>query len=61
MRVDLAGHWLLPDTPLALTVLATAAAPLTRDDFIIKDVGSVHRPANVVGRLGVGLMLELDR
>jgi hypothetical protein len=60
-RFDLMGHWALADTAVALELLVTAAAPFTRDDFIVKDIGSVHRPANVVGRLGVGLSLSTDR
>ncbi len=60
-RFDIAGRWALPDTALAIELLVTAAAPVTRDDFVVKDIGSVHRPANVVGRLGVGLSLSIDR
>jgi hypothetical protein len=60
-RFDLMGHWALPDTALALELLVTAAAPLTRDDFVVKDIGTVHRPANVVGRLGVGLSVSTNR
>jgi hypothetical protein len=60
-RFDLMGRWALPDTALAIELLVTAAAPFTRDDFVVKDIGSVHRPANVVGRLGLGLSLSTDR
>jgi hypothetical protein len=54
-RLDLAARKLLPGVPLALELGFSAAAPLLRDDFILKDIGTVHRPANVVGRAGLGL------
>lgn len=60
-RLDLAARWVVGDTPLALDLLVTAAAPLSRDEFILKDLGSVHRPASVIGRAGVGLTLFVDR
>jgi len=59
-RFDVAGRWALSETALALELLVTAAAPLTRDDFVVEDLGSVHRPANVVGRLGLGLSVSTD-
>ena len=54
-RLDLTARKTLPGLPLALELDFTAAAPLLRDDFILKDIGTVHRPANVVGRAGLGL------
>jgi hypothetical protein len=54
-RLDLTARKPLPGVPLALELGFTAAAPLLRDDFILKDIGTVHRPANVVGRAGLGL------
>lgn len=60
-RLDLQGRWAVPDTALAIELLVTAAAPFTRDDFIVKDLGSIHRPANVVGRFGVGVSLSIGR
>lgn len=59
-RFDVAGRWALSETALALEMLVTAAAPLTRDDFVVEGLGSVHRPANVVGRLGLGLSVSTD-
>jgi hypothetical protein len=60
-RLDLAGRWAVADSSLGVELLATLAAPLTRDDFVVENAGSVHRPANVVGRLGVGLSWSFDR
>ncbi len=60
-RADLALRWALPLRSLALELALTAAAPLTRDEFVLQGIGSVHRPANVVGRAGLGLRWELDQ
>jgi hypothetical protein len=60
-RFDVASRWVVPDTAVALELLVTAEAPFTRDDFILKGIGRVHRPANVIGRLGLGVSLAIDR
>jgi len=54
-RLDLGALWPLPALPLAVELRFTAAAPLLRDEFVLKDIGTVHRPANVVGRASLGL------
>jgi hypothetical protein len=59
-RLDLGLRWPVPGTRLALEGLVTALAPFTRDDFILKDLGTVHRPASVLGRLGVGVSVAID-
>ncbi len=59
-RLELAARLALAETPLALELLVTALAPLTRDEFILKDLGTVHRPASVVARLGLGLSVDLN-
>jgi len=59
-RVDVFARWRLEKTPLAIEGLVTVAAPLRRDDFVLQDIGSVHRPESVLGRAGVGLSLFLD-
>lgn len=59
-RVELATRLALGQTPLALELLATALAPITRDQFILKDLGEIHRPASVIGRLGLGLTLTAN-
>ncbi len=59
-RLDLSGRWVLLESGLGVELLVSAAAPLTRDEFVLKDIGSVYRPANVVGRAGLGLSWNLD-
>lgn len=54
-RLDVAVRWALSDSALSLELLATALAPLRRDEFILKDIGDVHRPQNVIARAQVGL------
>jgi hypothetical protein len=41
-------------TPVRLFTQLTAAAPLNRDDFYLRDWGTVHRPPVVTGRLALG-------
>jgi len=59
-RVELAARLALPETLLALEMLVTALAPFTRDEFILKDLGEVYRPASLVGRLGLGLSIAVE-
>ena len=54
-RLDAELRWPLPGRALSIHVLLTAAAPLQRDEFILKDIGSVHRTANVIARAGLGI------
>jgi hypothetical protein len=59
-RVELAARLALFQSPLALELLVTALAPFTRDEFFLKNIGEVHRPASVIGRLGLGLTVAID-
>jgi hypothetical protein len=59
-RFELAARLALAKTPLALEMLFTALAPFTRDEFILKDLGEVYRPASIVGRLGLGLSVAVE-
>jgi hypothetical protein len=54
-RLDVAARWAVPDSALSLEVLGTALVPLRRDEFILRDIGSVHHAQNVVARAGVGV------
>jgi hypothetical protein len=54
-RLDVATRWAFSGGPLSLELLVTALAPLRRDEFILKDIGSVHSPPNVIARAQVGL------
>lgn len=59
-RFDAAARWMLPHTAFALEALVTAAAPLSRDEFVLRDIGRVHRPESVLGRAALGLCLFID-
>ena len=54
-RVDLGLGWAIEDSPLRLLGQLTAATPLQRDDFYLRDLGTVHRAPAVVGRLAIGV------
>jgi hypothetical protein len=58
-RGDVAAHWQLGAGGPALELLLTVAAPLGQNDFVLRDIGRVHRPSSVVGRASVGLWFEL--
>lgn len=59
-RFDAIARWLVPQTSLALEALVTAAAPLSRDEFVLSGLGSVHRPESVVGRAALGVSFFID-
>lgn len=54
-RADVGLSWTLSHTRLRLDALLTLAMPLARDDFVLRELGSVHRPPNVVGRVALGM------
>ncbi|MEY4545737.1 MAG: hypothetical protein RL685_1932 [Pseudomonadota bacterium] len=54
-RIDLDAEWLVPGSPLRLGLLFSVLVPFSRDEFILKDIGAVHQPTNVVARAGLGL------
>jgi hypothetical protein len=58
-RADVAARWTLPVEALAIELVLTAAAPLSREEFVLRDIGSVHQPANVIARASLGLRVEL--
>jgi hypothetical protein len=59
-RIDLGVAWRVTGSSLALGALASAVAPLLRDDFVLETSVPVHRAASVVGRLSFGVVLHLD-
>lgn len=59
-RLDVAARWPVPGTPVGLELSVAGVVPFTRDEFILKDLGTVHRPASVIGRLGLGVSLAVD-
>lgn len=58
--VQVGASWAVPDTTLRLTAALTAAAPLNRDEFALRDLGTVHQPPSVVARLSVGVGVGFD-
>ena len=54
-RVDAGLAWTIDGGPLRPFGQLTIAAPLERDDFYLRDLGSVHRAPAVVGRLSIGV------
>lgn len=59
-RADVTLAWELGSTGLELGAMFTLAVPLVRDDFVLADLGSVHRPAPVVGRAALGINWRLE-
>jgi hypothetical protein len=59
-RTDLGMSWGILETGLRLGALLTLERPLARDDFELRELGSVHRPPSVVGRAAVGLDWALE-
>jgi hypothetical protein len=59
-RVDAGLSWAASGTPLRLGFQLGVLTPLTRDDFFLRDLGTVHRPPSVVGRLAVGVDVSFE-
>jgi len=59
-RVDLGGFWTIPGSDLRLGLSLMAAVPLNRDEFALNQLGSVHQPPSVVGRMSLGIDLAFD-
>jgi hypothetical protein len=58
--VQVGAAWSVPDTALGLAMTLVAATPLARDEFALRDIGTVHQPPSVVGRLSVGVSVRFD-
>jgi hypothetical protein len=59
-RLDAGLFWAIPGTTLRAGGWLTASLPLQRDEFVVDDVGVVHRPGPLVGRLGLGIEASLE-
>jgi hypothetical protein len=57
--VQLGAAWNIPDSALRLDLALLGAAPLNRDEFKLRDLGTVHQPNPVIGRLSIGVGLDL--
>jgi hypothetical protein len=58
--VQVGAAWAVPDTALGLAMGLAAAVPLARDEFALRDIGTVHQPPSLVGRLSVGVSVRFD-
>jgi hypothetical protein len=59
-RAEVGLSWALPDTRLSLETNLVAALPLNRDEFVFDDMGTIHQPSRVAGRLGASLNLAFE-
>jgi hypothetical protein len=59
-RVDAGLAWDVPQTQLRIGPLVEAAVPLNRDEFVLDEIGTVHRPGRVVGRVALNIELRLE-
>jgi hypothetical protein len=58
--LEAGAFWHVPRTALRLGALLTAVAPLNRDEFVLRGIGSVHQPSSLVGRGSVGLGVDFE-
>jgi len=58
-RLDLAARWAFGSTGVELGAVLTLAVPLMREDFVLGDLGSLHRPSLAVGRAALVLNWRL--
>ena len=59
-RFDAGLFWSLPGTTLRGGGWLTASAPLRRDEFVLDDLGTVHRPGPIIGRVAIGIDASLE-
>jgi hypothetical protein len=59
-RVDVGAVWAIPGTAFRFGVTLTAATPINRSRFALTEIGTVYRPASVVGRLSLGVGVGFD-
>jgi hypothetical protein len=59
-RLDFAACWARATGPLGLELHLTALAPLTRNEFVLENIGTVYRPANVAARASLGITWSMD-
>jgi hypothetical protein len=54
-RLDVGGRWALGSDGFELGALFTLAVPLVRKDFVLGELGPLHRPPAAVARAGIGV------
>jgi hypothetical protein len=57
--VQVGAAWAVPDSGLRLQIALLGAAPLNRDEFMLRGVGAVHQPNPWIGRLSAGVAFDL--
>jgi hypothetical protein len=59
-RIDVGVSWALGVSGLELGTLLTLALPLVREDFVLGELGRVHRPSVAIGRVALGVKWRLE-
>jgi hypothetical protein len=59
-RLDAGVSWAAPGTAFRFNLQLSAAAPLKRDDFFLRDLGRIHHPPAAVGRLALGVDVSFE-
>jgi hypothetical protein len=54
-RLDVGARWALGSDGFELGALLTLAVPLVRKDFVLGELGPLHRPPAAVARAGIGI------
>jgi hypothetical protein len=54
-KIDAGASLALGATPLRLGLMLSLVMPLTRENFVLGDLGTVHQPPGAVGRAALGL------
>lgn len=59
-RVEGGLHWTIPATGLRLGAQLGLAVPIVRDDFVLDEIGRVHRPGSLIGRAELGMDVAFE-
>ena len=59
-RVESDLYWQVPSSSLRLGAQLSLGVPFVRDDFVLDQIGAVHRAASLVGRAGLGVDLAFE-
>jgi hypothetical protein len=59
-RVEGDLYWTIPATSLRLGAQLSLAMPFIRDDFVLDEIGRVHRPSSLIGRGGLGMDVAFE-
>ena len=59
-RAEAALYWTVPTSRLRLGAQLSLAVPIVRDDFVLDEIGALHRPASLSGRAGLGIDVAFE-